>query len=264
MDNSADVTNGSAPAAPPAESSPAATPTTRDTGISSKFEVPKDPAAYKEWREKGTLPAQSKPKKEEGSASSDESADGVEPTGEKDAPATDAGGKKQEQQLLSRTKATAADRLQEILGDLKRAGLTPHDLKTYKREAAQPAAQATEATKAAPPEKTAQPPAQAAAKAPPKLEDYKTWAEFQEAERKYNDAQVEERVERAFQARLIKEQADQRMREAKARYGGDVHPIDGRGGIQPRGRSAGHQSRAERIAGARRRVVRDGNRSEAV
>jgi len=165
---------------------------------------------------KGTLPGQAKPKKEEASASSDDSsANGEEPEGQKSAPDSETGGNKQEQPSRSSSKRSEEYRVQELLGIIKQAGFTPAELKTFKREAAQ----ATEA-KAPVPEKTVQPPA-AAAK-PPKLEDFKTWDEFQQAEREYNTANIDELVERKLQQRMQQQQADAKMAEAKQRYGDEA------------------------------------------
>jgi hypothetical protein len=97
--------------------------TTAETPLTSV--APQDPAAYAAWRFKGRAP---EPKTAD-PASAKPSASGDEP-GDNTAPAPEAGTHKQEPK-----RSTAETRLQEVLADLKRAGLSPSELKTYKREA---------------------------------------------------------------------------------------------------------------------------------
>ena len=87
------------------------------------LEVPHDGAAYATWRQTGKLP-EVKPAQPKGESAppKESSAEGQEPKG-KAAPASEAGNKDQEKQKPPRD--NAASRLNELLEDLRRAGLTP-------------------------------------------------------------------------------------------------------------------------------------------
>lgn len=185
---------------------------------------PSEPEAYSEWRLTGKVPVQAqaekqtKPKQETSapSPSAEGESDGASTTPdepEETAPAPEAGKKKQEFR-----KGSAADRLNELISDLRRAGLTPSELKTFRKEVqAQPA----------------QPPAQTSVTPPPpkkltepKLEEFKTWEEFRAAERAFNAQQVDERIQAAvteFQRQHaqaeVNRQAAERLRKARERYG---------------------------------------------
>lgn len=123
------------------------------TESSPVIEVPRDGAAYAEWRQTGKLP-EAKPTQPKGESAppKESSAEGEEPKG-KSAPASETGNKDQEKQKPPRD--NAATRLNELLDDLRKAGLTPAELKTFKREVKE-AEKAVEQPKAAP-EKTENP-----------------------------------------------------------------------------------------------------------
>jgi hypothetical protein len=106
------------------------------------IEVPRDGAAYAEWRQTGKRP-EAKPTQPKGESAppKESSAEGEEPKG-KSAPASETGNKDQEKQ-------------KPPLDDLRKAGLTPAELKTFKREVKE-AEKAVEQPKAAP-EKTENP-----------------------------------------------------------------------------------------------------------
>ena len=207
VNTSAPAPEGSGAPATPAESSPA-------PAQEPKFAVPhRDSPEYQKWRMTGELPAaKDKPSNREASASSQPSAEaGEEPAEEKTAPGSEPGHQRRN---------GANDRLQEILSDLKRAGLSPAELKTYRREA-QPQAK--------PPETTVNPPQQAyqpqQSLEPPKLEDFKSWPEFRKAELDYmrNLVRQEFEQERFQEAqRRANQQAAQRLQEARQRYGEDA------------------------------------------
>jgi hypothetical protein len=136
--------------------------TTAETPLTSV--APQDPAAYAAWRFKGRAPEPKTADPASASASGDEPGDNT-------APAPEAGTHKQEPK-----RSTAETRLQEVLADLKRAGLSPSELKTYKREA--------QATLAAPAGDKDVKPAPSAAPAPtqpsdllkpPVKPDFKNW-----------------------------------------------------------------------------------------
>jgi hypothetical protein len=184
----------------PAESSPAS------------FEAPTDPKAYDAWLQKGDLPES--PSKPEESAPS---ASGDTPDAES-APAA-------EKQESTKTKSPAEKRLEGILEDLKRAGLSPAELKTFKREAK---TEIKEPAKAAP-EQTAKP---LESPVKPKQSDFDSYEKYEEAKDKWaediaeykaNLAVQKDREDRANEARQLT--LNQKMKEATARYGeaaGDV------------------------------------------
>src|SRR6187455_476367 len=83
-------------------------------------EIPTGGADYLEWRKTGKLPsAESAPAKESAGDKPDKSA-----------PAPEAGRPQQER----KPRSNAESRLEEILTDLRTAGLSPSELKTFKRE----------------------------------------------------------------------------------------------------------------------------------
>lgn len=173
---------------PVAESSPA-------------FQIPTERAAYDKWRATGEIPesqpAESTPAKET-------SAEGEQPEG-KGAPASEAGKQKQEPK-----RSTAETRLNELLADLKTAGLSPAELKTYRREA--PQQQKTEQPAKAAPEQTEKPVSKLEAPTKPDPKDFegKSWQEYEAAKDKYN----EEMAEYKANARLEKYVSDQKQEAA--------------------------------------------------
>jgi hypothetical protein len=110
------------------------------------MEVPSDPKAREDWLATGKLPAikpandgNAEPVK---TSSSPDKGEGV--------PASETGEKEQ-----GKTKSKAQQRLDEVLGDIKNAGFTPAELKTYKREVQQ--AKAVSETTVKPPERPKRP-----------------------------------------------------------------------------------------------------------
>jgi hypothetical protein len=149
---------------PAVESSPAA----------PAVEVPTDSAAYAEWRMTGKLPENGKPKREAPATSNGSSA-ATEQDAEKSQLASEAGNSQQEK----RSRSNAETRLNEILADLKKAGLSPAELKSFKREATKEIEQPK-----AVPETTAKPAGLDAPKKP-KADDFKTWEEYEAARDEY-------------------------------------------------------------------------------
>jgi len=190
---------------PAAESSPAA------------IVIPKpDTAEYATWRQTGELPGESTPK--EASTPSPKSSEKAAQASEKAADSEPA--KKQEH------RSNAETRLTEILDDLRNAGLSPAELKTFKREAK---AAAQETPKAVP-EQTEKP-VDPQAPRKPKFEDYSTYEEYEAAKDKYYEDLSEYRtmvaVER-FRAEQRQEksnvEAKAKLAEASARYGETAAP----------------------------------------
>lgn len=185
----------------------------------ASFAIPTEPGEYATWRQTGELPAEKpvaektpgqKPPKAGEAATS-------EPTSES-APASDTGKGKQEsrgERTPKRGGDDAASRLQEILGDLKNAGLSPAELKTFKRE-----------LKAA--EEHVAPAAVDEPKQPekPKLEAFDDYSKYEEALEAYHDQMATFRVNKALaehgrKAAEAKTQADtqKRLADAVTRYG---------------------------------------------
>lgn len=140
---------------------------------------------FRSFRESENRKALGKPKTAEPAPAKETSAEGDEPK-EKAAPASEAG---KDAQDKGKPRSTAETRLQELLADLKRAGMTPAELKTFKREVQRQDA----ATSKAEPPKVEQPKQEAPKKleAPkkPVWDDYakdgKTFEEFEAAKDRY-------------------------------------------------------------------------------
>ncbi|MES2067605.1 MAG: hypothetical protein V4522_13200 [Pseudomonadota bacterium] len=187
------------------------------------FEPPTDPAQNLEWRKTGALPAEKKevtPKEDSTPSEEDASADGSHEPAARTAPES-APGTKQERAK----EPTAADRLKELFADLKRAGLSPAELKTFRREAqtAKPDAAPASTT-----ESTAKPQG-LTAPVKPKQADFESWEKFDEARDKYTEDfatyQAKLAVQEDRQARAAEAQSQamtQKVTEAKARYGDET------------------------------------------
>jgi hypothetical protein len=197
-----------------AESSPAAT----------AFEIPTDSEGYSNWRTTGELPAKPKAASKESTPAPGESA----PPSEKTAPASEPGKHTQE----AKPRSTAETRLNELLADLKKAGLSPAELKTFKREA-QREAQADDKPKAAS-ETTAKPAASTELKPPDKPDraNWKgTWEELEAAMDKYHEDMAEFKAQVAVQKarqedaqKAETERMQQKLEDAKKRYGAEAEP----------------------------------------
>lgn len=187
------------------------TPTTDVIAAPSPaLEVPTDQAGYDAWRRTGEIT----PKGE--SATPGQSAEGEKPT------ETASEAVKQEAPVKQR--GTAETRLQELLADLKTAGLSPAELKTFKREAQQ-AAPATpakvEAPKAEPPKPKSTAPVRPAFG---EIEG-ETWPDFKKREDEWfegMESRVMEKIraEQAHDAQIkgFRDQVD----AASGRYGAEA------------------------------------------
>jgi hypothetical protein len=197
------------------------------TESSPVIEVPRDGAAYAEWRQTGKLP-EAKPTQPKGESAppKESSAEGEEPKG-KSAPASETGNKDQEKQKPPRD--NAATRLNELLDDLRKAGLTPAELKTFKREVKE-AKKAVEQPKAARENRKSdelKPPTK------PKQDDFATYAEFEDTRDKYFEEMADYKAAQKFQE-FQQEQArnaayqsvKQKLDEAKARYADDPSAVE--------------------------------------
>lgn len=191
----------------PAESSPAVT-----------IEVPSDATAYTEWRQTGKLPnaAESAPAKK----SSDSA-----PSGEEEGDRERESAPESETGKVSEHKPSKAERrLNELLEDLRKAGLSPAELKTFKREAAKAAAEPEAKPKSEPTAK----PADDGAPKKPKEADFKTWEEYEAARDEYFEALADYKAQKAVEsdrAKTRQEAAEremtERLNQAKARYKDD-------------------------------------------
>jgi hypothetical protein len=201
------------------------TPTGNETP-SAPVTIPADSKAYAEWRMTGKVPepkADDKPANGAAQTSGIPSDSGDKP-GQKSAPAPEAG---KEPKETNEDRRSAKARLDEVLTDLKKAGLSPSELKTFKREA-----QKIEQVKAAP-ETTEKPPERPKR---PKMSDFMDKddpeAEYETAMDVYESKNREiDRLEavREFQ-RTTDEQNRRReftekLSDAKQRYGEDAQKV---------------------------------------
>lgn len=190
----------------PAGSSPATEP-------HSTMEVPQG-AEYAAWRQTGKLPertpaAAPKPKTEK-PATSNEPSETV--------PASEAGSQER------KPRGNADTRLTELLNDLRDAGLSPAQLKTFKLDYQRK--QTTEGQQAQPnPEKTVNP-AEPDRPTRPKLDDFKTVDEYEAAVDKYHEDlsdwksdQKLKAYDQTQRAKADKQALDQKMAAATTRYG---------------------------------------------
>lgn len=201
-----------------AESSPAAAPAA----------VPSGAEAYANWRMTGEVPETPKP--EAPAASKESSGAGEKPAESASAPEAESQQEKKPRSSPSGASArsNAETRLNEILADLKRAGLTPAELKAYKREAQQQATQQSQPNAVT--EQTGKP-AEKANEAPKKPDPSKfaTYEEFDAALDKYHEDVADFRAQKAiadYQAQLQQQTAQQAMQQkfadAKTRYGDEA------------------------------------------
>lgn len=206
------------PAVITAEPAPAETPA---SAALSDAKIPSDPEQYANWRLTGELP---KPEKKA------ESAPAKKPSSPKP---VDAGKEKPSQepepaaepepaiQPQERKTSKAETRLNEILDDLRKAGLTPSELKTFKR------------LQSSPEDKITEPPPKAAAEAKPekpaeltkpKLDDFKTLEEYEAAKDKYYEDLLDRKLQeqRAKDAQEASAREGQRkLEQAAQKYGED-------------------------------------------
>lgn len=192
------------PAAGAAAEQTPAPPAATETPAS--FDVPAaGTPEYAEWRQTGQVPAK-KP-----AASAKE----AKPSS-KNAPTSDTGDTSRE----PRSKGKAAGRLEEILEDLKTAGLTPEELKTFRKEAQKSAQPPATTEKTDKPAETA--PADNGRPKRPKPEDFETVDKYEEALDQYTEALTDWKLaqkdaERA--AASAKQAMDQKLADARQRYG---------------------------------------------
>lgn len=206
-----------------AESSPAAeTPTSEAREKPEPLSVPKDPEAYAEWRLTGKLPEKPSSKKDD-SAPSSKSADSESGKG---APVPETGNK------TDRTKRNNAEtRKEELNREIKdleknreiRELLAKRD--ALRRSEAKPEGKEdVKAASSTAPEGPKRP-------EKPKQESFNTWDEYEKAKDKYDedlaDWKAAQRIEQYEQSKRQEKQTQQmqeRLNEAKARYGDEAEP----------------------------------------
>lgn len=152
------------------------------TEVQTEVNIPSDGPERQEWLKSGTLPA---PKAD--SAPAKETSDA--PKGES-APASEAG-------KDQKPRDNAETRLKELLADLKQAGLSPAELKTFKREA-QKQTQA-ESSPAKQPEVKAAPVQELKPPVKPKVQDFESWEAFEEAKDKWAEEMATYTAKKAVQ-----------------------------------------------------------------
>ena len=185
-----------APDVKPAESSPAPT-----------FTPPTEAKAYQDWRMTGAIP-EAAPEKPAEQPKPEESAPSKE-----SAPAAQPEAKQQEPQPRKGKDAEA--RLQSILSDLREAGLSPAQLKTFKQDWQRAQAHEPPAPAKAP-EPTAKPQGDGAPQKP-KLDDYQTFEEYEAAKDEYFEKVAEYKAQRRLESWVQDLHAEAQQRELAAR-----------------------------------------------
>jgi hypothetical protein len=192
-----------------------------DAAPSQAVEVPKNSEDYAKWRLTGALPEKPQKAPADGDAKPSDS-DAAGKADEKGAPASEAG--KETKGKEQQPRSTAATRLNEILADLKTAGLSPAELKTFKREHQKPL------PVIAAPEKPVEPVERPKR---PKYEDFEGDNEAYEAAMdKHEESLAEWKAEQAIE-RFKKNESDKATRneltsklaEAKTRYGEEAQSV---------------------------------------
>lgn len=187
-----------------------------ESSSAATMEVPAaNSPAYAEWRQTGKLP-EPKPN-EESTPSQDSSAAGEESQAENTAPAPEAGKEKQETQQQApkqKPRSNAETRLTELLEDLKRAGLSPAELKTFRREQAAQASQQSQQQPKATPEQTEKPAALEAPKKPD-FKDYqdKSFEEWEAAKDEYFEKLADYKSAKALEQFQLQQREQQTQQE---------------------------------------------------
>ena len=194
------------PTMTPAESSPV-------IEVNSTFEVPQG-AARAEWLKTGKVPEETPkaaPAPAKKTAAEGDKPEGTEPASEP--------GNKQER------RSNADTRLNELLDDLREAGLTPKALKTFKNEWDR---KQTNSEPAKAPEQTANLTSGLQSPTKPKPEDFegKTWAEYEAAKDQYHEDLADYKAKKSiadYQESVRQETTAKELRESLAkaseRYG---------------------------------------------
>jgi hypothetical protein len=197
------------------------------------LEIPRDEATNRHWRMTGefSLPEKKDSPKAESATAKQESSEAAPDTEQAESASAPDAEHSQDKvpQQQTRKRGDADSRLKELLADLKTAGLSPKELKTFKREAAQPAPKTEAASSPAPVQQVQQQPQTQELKPPvkPKMDDYKekTWDEWQTAQDDYyeklaefksNKAILEYRQQQIQQANM--ERLSQQLNEGRQRY----------------------------------------------
>ena len=190
---------------PIAESSPAAPP-------SSTLFVPDGPGRA-EFMKTGIMP---EPKPKADPTPARESPASASPDG-KTAPASEPGDRQER-------KSNADTRLNELLDDIREAGLTPKALKSFRNDYQRTQAEAVKVA----PEKTVNPTADPKAPVKPKQDDFegKPWAEYEAAKDKYFEDLTDYKAAKAVESDRERQRQETqtaelngKLAEAQKRYG---------------------------------------------
>jgi hypothetical protein len=195
---------------PVADSSPA--PAETPQAQSPAVSIPTDPKQYREWRETGKLPGETKPSKDDSATSKKTSAD--EPS-EKAAPAPEAGDKRQVRSNAETRKEELRREIRELLAQRDQA-----------RQEADPGKKDVKAEPSAAPE-----PEGLKRPVKPKQDDFDDWASYETAADKYLEdladykaaKRIEELEQRHRQESATREMQT-RLDDAKSRYGDEAEP----------------------------------------
>ena len=189
------------------------------------IEIPREGKARTEWQVSGKLTEAKKPSSKADSTTAPPADEAQAESGTRTAPEAES---TQEPKKAGKRTSDAGTRLTEILDDLKRAGLTPAELKTFKREAQQ---EAKKAESQPAPAKQEAPKAKAPVK--PNIDDFKTLAEYDDAHDKWVDEMTSYKATeavakmRAEDAQKVAEREFQsKIDEAKSRYPDLIETIE--------------------------------------
>lgn len=191
-----------------------------ESSTAAVMEVPTGNEAYAHWRMTGELPET--PKTEAPAASKKESS-GAAAAEEAGAAETRSAPEAESQQEKKAPRSNAETRLNEVLADLRRAGLSPSELKTFRRETQQAAATETQPkaapSGAQPPEHTAKPAEGSERPVKPDQSKFDTWEKYEAALDEYHEKLGEWHGQ---QQAAAKRDLDQKFADAKTRYGNEA------------------------------------------
>lgn len=200
------------------------------------IEVPRNPEAYAKWRRTGELPQAEPDNKKPANGGNAETSEDNDSRSHDNSSDKGASASETDNNRATETKpkSKAQARLDEILADLKAAGLTPAELKTFKREQQAQAQGAKQ--QQAPPEKTEKPPERPKR---PKFEDFDDTESYEAALDKYEDELAEFNSNRAIE-KFKQTQAQQererdllmKLADAKQRYGDEAEAVIARAALE--------------------------------
>jgi hypothetical protein len=185
--------------------------------------IPKEGSKeYSEWRMTGKLPdAKGKPVKDATENTSDSESD--DKSEQKSAPASEAGKDTQEK---TKSRSTAQTRLEEILADLKHAGLSPAELKTFKREAKAELAKESPEQPVKPPERPKRPKqSEFYDQDDPEAAYEAAMDEYESKVREFDRKETIEEIKRTSAEEKTQSELQAQLNSAKERYGDEIGSV---------------------------------------